>query len=243
MTPDDLRKLRFTGLDLSPNHCGIVTLDGLGHRTGVHYITDLVKSFKQANPHEGVTAHRYSHPSKSACPDNHLKEMRRLAFVRSVVMDAIEAHGTDFLAIEGYAWEATGREYQIGEVAGVIKADLWERGIPFRVHDPVAVKMYACNNGNAPKEDVMEAVRERWEQDLFIYCASAQRVTEGDLCDAYVLAVMCRTEWMLREGLLSPSSLTGKELQVFQRATDSQPLSVLGRSWLSSNAPNPDPLR
>jgi Holliday junction resolvasome RuvABC endonuclease subunit len=234
MTNDELRTLRFSGLDLSPNHYGLITLDGLGQLVNGHYLVGTKKGADLAKADDRFTSTLYRHPSAKQNPDSQYKDAARIATVSADVADVIEAHGSQFLALEDYAWDAGGREYQIGEVAGAVKRDFWEVGLPFRLHANTAVKMFAAKNGNASKEAVMAAVEERWEPELFMFCTGAsKRQTEGDLCDAYVLARLCLVEYKLRKGLMQPSHLGGKEWQVFMRVTKSQPVNVLGREWIT----------
>lgn len=242
MTNDELRAMRFAGLDLSPNHYGLVTLNGLGELVHIHYMTGTQKGADLAKVDPRATSTVYKHPSAKQNPDNGYKDVVRVSAVSNDVADALERHQPHFLALEDYAWDAGGREYQIGEVGGAVKRDMWERQLPFRLHDNIAVKMFATMNGNASKEQVMEAVQKRWEPELDRFCTGANgRETEGDLCDAYTLARLCLTEWKLRRALMRPSHLFGKEWQVFMRVTKSQPVNILGREWIAQPGVVTDP--
>jgi len=224
--------LRFTGLDLSPNHLGMVTLDIDGNRIAMDYVTGTAKGVKLAAASPNVRAHLYKHPTQKQEPDLHQKDMARLAFARGVVLDALDRHATTHLAIEGYAYSQTGREYQIGELGGVVKQDLWELDIPFRVHDPTALKMFVARKGNADKEEMIEAVTLRWGQEFWHFSSGAKTCpTEGDLSDAYGLAQMCRTEWRMRHGEVLLSGFHPKEIQAFTRTTKANPVNILGREW------------
>lgn len=235
-----MEHLRFTGLDLSPNHLGMISLNIRGEVTAISYVTDTLKGAKLANCDDRATALRYKHPSKKENGDTNAKEINRLKVIRDFVADEVHGHhATSYLAIEGYAWGANGREYQIGEVGGAVKLDLYEAGIPYRIHDPIAVKMFVAHKGNADKDAVMEKVPERWgfEAYLFDTAGAARKTkgrdTEGDLCDAYSLARMCMVEYKLRKGLLNLNDLAhDKERQVFLRTTKNNPINLLGRSWV-----------
>jgi len=234
MNNDELRKMRFSGLDLSPNHYGLITVNGLGELVAGHYMVGTKKGADLAKADDRFTSTTYRHPTSKVNPDNGYKDVMRLQFVSGDVADALHRHNPHRLALEDFAWGAEGREYQIGEVAGAVKRDMLESHIPFRLHDNISVKMFAARNGNAPKERVMDAVEERWHPGLYLFCTGAgKRQTEGDLCDAYVLARLAMVEWKLRHALMRPSHLYGREWTVFMRATKAQPVNVLGREWIA----------
>jgi len=233
--------MRFSGLDLSPNHYGLVTINGLGELVALHYLTGTQKGVDLTKADDRATATLYRHPTAKVNPDNGFKDVMRLKAVADDVADAIAAHGTDFLAIEHYAWGAEGREYQIGEVGGTVKRDLLESSVPFRLFDNISIKMYVTGNGNATKEQVMDSVEERWSPGLYLFCTGAgKRQTEGDLCDAYSLAQMVLVEWKLRHALMRPSYLSGKEWTVFMRTTKAQPVNILGCEWIALPGVVPD---
>lgn len=69
--------------------------------------------------------------------------------------------GADVALIEGYSFGSRGRAtFSLGELGGVLRLALHQRGIPFVEISPASVKMLATGRGNAPKEEVLvEAVK------------------------------------------------------------------------------------
>ena len=63
----------------------------------------------------------------------------------------------DFVALEGYAFGATGRVFQVAENTAILKHKLWETDTPFGVYSPSVVKKFATGKGNATKEDMYDA--------------------------------------------------------------------------------------
>jgi len=63
----------------------------------------------------------------------------------------------DFVAIEGYAFNATGRVFQVAENTGLLKYKLWESNTPFDTYSPSVIKKFATGKGNATKEDMYDA--------------------------------------------------------------------------------------
>ena len=55
----------------------------------------------------------------------------------------ISAAGCSRVAIEGYAFGAVGRVFQIAENAGLLKYKLWKQGIPYSVPAPTEIKKFA----------------------------------------------------------------------------------------------------
>ena len=58
--------------------------------------------------------------------------------------------------IEGYAYGAVGRVFQIAENTGLLKYKLWKDGIPFSVFAPSEIKKHATGKGNSNKERLYE---------------------------------------------------------------------------------------
>jgi hypothetical protein len=61
-------------------------------------------------------------------------------------------HGSDQVALEGYAYGAKGRVFHIAENTGVLKYKLFQVNIPVEVISPSEVKKKATGKGNADKK-------------------------------------------------------------------------------------------
>lgn len=68
--------------------------------------------------------------------------------------------------IEGYAFGAVGRVFQIAENAGLLKYKAWKEEIPFEVHPPTVIKKFATTKGNANKEKMYDAFVEENSVDI-----------------------------------------------------------------------------
>lgn len=71
-------------------------------------------------------------------------------------LDIITNSKTEYCFIEGYAFGAVGRVFQIAENAGLLKYKLWKESIPMDVFAPSEIKKYASGKGNANKERLYE---------------------------------------------------------------------------------------
>ena len=64
--------------------------------------------------------------------------------------------GVEQVALEGYAYNATGRVFNIAENTGVLKYKLYQQRIPVEIIEPTHVKKYASGKGNADKESMVK---------------------------------------------------------------------------------------
>lgn len=69
--------------------------------------------------------------------------------------------GCTHVALEGYAYAAHGKVFQIAENTGILKYKLYELSIPVTVIPPTEVKKFATGKGNADKNAMYAA----WSQD------------------------------------------------------------------------------
>ena len=57
----------------------------------------------------------------------------------------------DFFATEDYAFGATGNTFDIAEVCGAIKEEIYNLEIPYKKFPPASIKQFATGKGNADK--------------------------------------------------------------------------------------------
>lgn len=72
----------------------------------------------------------------------------------------------DKVFIEGYAFGAVGRVFQIAENAGLLKYFIWNNNTPYEVFAPTEIKKHATGKGNAPKDKLYDAFIEETAIDL-----------------------------------------------------------------------------
>lgn len=72
-------------------------------------------------------------------------------------MSIIRENKVEKMFIEGYAFGAVGRVFQIAENAGLFKYKVWKEGIPYSIFAPSEIKKHATGKGNATKEKLYEA--------------------------------------------------------------------------------------
>jgi len=65
--------------------------------------------------------------------------------------------GCSQVALEGYAYGAMGRVFNIAENTGILKFQLYRLGIPVTIFPPTDIKKFATSKGNADKNMMYDA--------------------------------------------------------------------------------------
>lgn len=220
--------VKVLGCDLSLNHGAVVELDD-GELSWFAYYTDIKGSADRCSDGTRLVV-------PSGVKDRQQRQMMRLAQLEHWLdKSVLIPHPPDYAGVEDYALDARHGSHHMGELGGIARILLWFRSIPFRLMDPISIKMFATHDGTAQKDLVEEAVRERWGQDFSQWNlpSSKNRQTSEDLADAMAVAQLVWLEYQLRTGLIALTDLPHpKELQVFNRVTKSYPISLLARDWL-----------
>lgn len=224
---------RVLGIDLAPNHGGFVELvDGeLGR---VWYVSDYAGSAKRSQ--------RGTYLKGPNTTDRQLKLIARLAFWERYLWALFDSDDFDFVGLEDYALDANQGAHYTGEVSGLCKMLLLVHKIPFRLHGPSVVKMFAAHNGNASKLAMLRTARDRWDADFSRYDHvpkdpnQVNTQTSEDLSDALAVAHVVWAEVQVRSGEKLLSDFPEKEVAVFNRMTKAQPLPLLEREWLRLDA-------
>lgn len=103
----------------------------------------------------------------------------------------LKEHDISSVFIEGYAFGAVGRVFQISENTGSLKYRLWKQGLSYGVYPPTMIKKFGTGKGNANKEKMWESFKEETGIHLF----NLLGLEEGknwnpvsDMVDAYYIA-------------------------------------------------------
>jgi len=220
------------GWDQSTNHGGIVVLDNLGDLVDFFFLADRAMDAKKRKGAARIPNRIKAYKEKG------VRDCRRLVWVGRWLAALVNhlhriADGRPvYMAIEDYAYGASGQVYQIAEVVGSLKGTaLTHPGGKFRLrlYDPMSVKLFAANHGHADKEDMRLAAMKNWGADFDQYGPGP----EEDLCDALALAVMAWTEAHVRAGRLNLSDLPEGQRRIFLRTTKTYPVNVLDRDWVT----------
>jgi len=232
-------------MDISLNHGAIVQLRD-GDLDGFFYYTDKAGAADRSKEH----GFRVEVPTPTKQPDKQIRAAIRLDWVSRWIDRVGLSQQPDFAGLEDYAIGADQGAHYLGEIGGQARRLLWLRGVRYRLHDPIAGKLFVAHDGTAQKDLIERCVLDRWGVDFSAYNAKKgkskkepSRQTSEDLADAYGMAQLVWTEYQLRKGLIKLKSLHEKEIQVFNRATKAFPINVLGREWIHNPAGNPSSQR
>lgn len=220
--------IRVLGIDLALNHTGFVELDETGHMSWYKFVSNVAKHAKD-DPKHGVLMPW----DKKAAGDREQLNAKRLAWWQLYLTEVLHSRKPTHVGIEDYAIQAESNSaYQIGEVGGMARLAAFEVGANVRLIDPVTVKMFAAHNGTAAPETVDIAVRDDYpETQIWNGLPNLPRL---DLTAAYVVARMVLIETKLRAGTMQLKDLNHeKEISVFTRCTKANPVSLLGRDWIT----------
>lgn len=227
------RGVLVQGWDISLNHGAIVQLRN-GELDGYWFYSDKAGSVVRGKGHGA----RVELPTPTRQPDRHIRSIIRLDWVSRWIERIARATAPRYIALEDYAIGADQGAHYLGEIGGQARRIMWAEGVRYRLHDPIAVKLFVAHDATAQKDLIETCVRDRWGVD-FGRCnavssgrGKVSRQTSEDLADAFGLAQMAWAEYRLRKGLVHLSSLHEKEIQVFNRATKAFPINVLGREWI-----------
>ncbi len=228
---------KVIGFDISLNHGAAFELTD-GKQTWFSYYTVVAGV---ASRHKN--GHRLPPPPTKG--DNQMYQMERLAWIeRWIDKEVLVPRKPEFVGIEDYALRAEQGAHQLGEVGGIARILFWFRGVNFRKHDPISVKMFTTHDGTAQKDLIERSVIARWGWDFGHLNAppppptkkgkvlKQSRTTSEDLADAAAVAKLVDVERLLRSGHMKLSDLHEKEVRVFNRVTKTYPTSLLGREWI-----------
>lgn len=118
------------------------------------------------------------------------EDVQRFHLLSEWTLGNLLTRGVRFTALEGYAFGAVGRVFQIAENGGLLKHRLWEQGIDVGVYPPTMIKKYATDKGNANKEMMIEAFEAETSVDIREKCGIINKQWNpiSDIVDSYYIA-------------------------------------------------------
>lgn len=95
-----------------------------------------------------------------------LRGPQRLEHIVATVLDLVRRHECRAVVLENYAFARPNQAHQIGELGGAIRLHLHMARIPYVEIAPKTLKLWACANGNANKDQMLQAARDLADYDL-----------------------------------------------------------------------------
>jgi crossover junction endodeoxyribonuclease RuvC len=112
-----------------------------------------------------------------------IKGPKRLRFIFDEVVAILAANNNDsYVAIEGYAFNAKGMYFNLGEVGGVIRLACEQGGFPLVQVPPTTLKKFITGSGKATKNIIIKELYKNYELDI----------DDDNDADAASLAILCR---------------------------------------------------
>lgn len=126
------------------------------------------------------------------------EDMERYKSIADWAIDILK--DVDQVALEGYAYSATGKVFHIAENTGVLKYKLYQEDIPVTIVPPTEVKKFGSGKGNADKGMMHSAFLKETGIDLkSIMTPDKKDVVSpvSDVIDSYYICKMLHEQVML----------------------------------------------
>jgi len=218
--------MNIVGLDLSPKSPGCFKYKLNNDMNPVEFefmgFTDVKK-----NEQEGI---HFYHKDKTF--NNYID--REEWMLNKIVAFCYDV---DYIAIEDYAFNATGRVFHIAEFAGLVKHRLYMKGKKIRLYDPGSIKIFASSRGNCDKITMYDSfIKDKGLKfdlnKLPEVKKSSGKSPTSDLIDAYYVCNLLKTELTIRKGLKTVKDYNEDVIKVFNRVTTAHPENILASDFL-----------
>ena len=209
--------MKIVGIDYSMNSPGVV-------RFYLNDNLDLIKAdylgFTQVKKNEKLPNILYYKKDKFV--NNIEKFIWINDNIHNFLLNDYSYFQDNYIALEGYAYGAKGKVFEIGEATGELKKRIWENKIPLRIYDPTSIKMYITGLGNADKE----LMKKHYKGIIPI-----ENINE-DIIDAYHITSLLQMELKIRKGIIKTQDLLEHQIKVFNRCTKSHPENILVENFI-----------
>jgi hypothetical protein len=101
--------------------------------------------------------------------------------------------GCSMIGLEGYAYNATGRVFNIAENTGILKYKLYQKSIPIEIIEPTKDKKLATGKGNADKQMMVDAFSEETGLDLHKMITPNKTLVGSPVTDIVDSFYICKT--------------------------------------------------
>jgi Holliday junction resolvasome RuvABC endonuclease subunit len=121
---------------------------------------------------------------------SHGEDVERFHLLAEWSMGNIRNHSVDYVGIEGYAFGAVGRVFQIAENGGLLKHKLWINNFKVATFPPTVIKKFATGKGNSNKEAMVESFETETNVSIREKCGITNKQWNpiSDIVDAYYIA-------------------------------------------------------
>ena len=164
-------------------------------------------------------------------------DIEKAIWMREHIINFIKSYnnGHDtkvYCAIEGYAFAANGKVFDIAESTMCTKLGIYDSLIPLRIYEPSTIKKFAVK-GNAGKVEMGDEyikICDMLKPDLSHL--KPYKTPSEDLVDAYFCMKLLQTEIKLRYGIIQFKDLSLKTIEIFNKVTKAYPVNILNRPFI-----------
>lgn len=117
-----------------------------------------------------------------------LRGPARLLYARTKFRQILDTVEPDLVAMEGYGFASKGHVFDMGEMGGMYRLEMFDRHIPYLLVPPSNLKMFATGYGGGKKEEKKKAMVDAATSLL------GRKLSTDDEADAYHLMRM-GTAW------------------------------------------------
>lgn len=143
------------------------------------------------------------------------------------------------VAMEGYALHSKGRGISdLHELGGYIKQAMLTLGIPFRIYDPLSIKLAATGDGSADKGTMKIACLKKLDLDVTCYGKAGENIA-----DACMIGWLLEQERAIRDGRVKLKKAAPDTRKVLLRTTKTQPEALISQPWIHEESIELGPLR
>ncbi len=221
----------IAGVDASINSTGVVLLELHDHNYDSFRVDYL--GFTQVKKHESINILHYSKKDFKTYMEQNL-------WMRSKIMEFCK--DAEYIAIEDYAYAASGKVFHIAEFSGLLKHRMYASKKNIRLYDPLTIKMFATTKGSADKIRMVDEfdTNTSWQTkpdiDFLIdknRASSKYDSPRSDLVDAYFIAKLLQLELSFKSGRQKISSFVGNNRveEIFTRKTKGNPIALIDRDF------------
>tara|TARA_Y100001972_G_C7633047_1_gene317789 strand:+ start:894 stop:1463 length:570 start_codon:yes stop_codon:yes gene_type:complete len=149
-----------------------------------HYLTDKKKYEGIFRPNITGTLHK-----------GYLTAQERYENIADWVIDTIKSYYPEHIAkityplinLEDYSFASKGKTFHIAENMGLLKYKFYKSDIPFQLIAPSSIKKFATGKGNANKEMMIDAFKEKAGIDLLTELDCGYNSPASDVADSYFI--------------------------------------------------------
>lgn len=212
--------MKIVGLDLSMNSSGCVSWE----------IGKMDKTFKFL----GFT-HTVKWSSKNILSYSDMKDSNRYDKTNWFI-DKISdfCNGADVIAVEDFAYSASGMVFDIGEFCGQVKLNLYNQGYNLFLVPPTVHKKFLTGNGKADKVKTTDVAREKFPAttDKEIMALKEYESPSCDIYDAFSIALVTEAKVLVSSNKGIMSNYDKKQQEVLKSVSSSNKIPFWNREFL-----------